>query len=432
MLLQIIGEFSSKNRSVGLVILDFLLLLRYSWTVASQEICVIIPTYMAGDLLLAAVTSVRDAALGSEIDVKIIVIDNSPNKNDEFIASEVEIYSSLPSNPGFGAASNQGLFLGNISFASSWYLILNPDAVIDVEFFTNLANSPYFELEGYPNPIIPLICFDEPVLRLIDPKANQLGIQGFQILDPLDSFCVFDKRGEPLYFTNSSIKTVPAGGHLCLKEADSVPKELVLRSTSSGISPSESDFQILQLFRENFAEDLIVQNAGSEIYSHFSAGDLMTGWLASGVSKYSGGPRRAWCGAGVLIPRTYLEKNGGFNERFFLYFEDTEFSYRGILAENLPVLCPNLIVKHKHSALTGKNSLSRSKSIWRSRAVFVSLTSGKSYALTFIAAMTARAIFSLLRRRTTLKHFLKFLFPEIIESVIGFLKSVLPQPDRRS
>lgn len=386
---------------------------------------------MAGDLLLDAVTSVRDAALWSEIDVKIIVIDNSPDKSDEFIASVVEIYYSLPSNPGFGAASNQGLFLGNKSFASSWYLILNPDAVIEAEFFTNLANSPHFDLKGSPNPIIPLICFDEPVLRLIDPKAIQLGMQGFQILDPLDSFCVFDKKGEPNYFTNSSIKIVPAGGHLCLKEAGKIPKELVLRSTSLGLTSSESDFQILKLSRENFTEDLVVQNAGSEIYSHFSAGDLKTGWLASGVSRYSGGPRRAWCGAGVLIPRMYLEKNGGFNERFFLYFEDTEFSYRGILAENLPVLCPNLIVKHRHSALTGKNSLSRSKSIWRSRAAFVSLTSGKAYALTFIAGISARSIILLLRRRTTLRYFFKFLLPEIIQSVIGFLNSVLPQQDGR-
>jgi GT2 family glycosyltransferase len=400
--------------------------------VSSKEISVIIPTYMAGDLLLEAVKSVRDAALESKINVKIIVIDNSPEKSDQFIGSEVDIYHSLPTNPGFGAALNQGFFLSNKSYESSWFLILNPDAKIDEAFFKNLTNTAEFQREGSKNPISPLICFDEPVLRLVDPKVIQLNLEGFQIFDPEDSFSVFDKKGEPIHFTNSGVKKVPSQGHLCLKETDCIPNELILRHLSLERTSGEIDLEILKLSRESFAEDFIVQNAGSEIYSNFSAGDLMTGWLASAVSGYNGGPRRAWCGAGVLIPRIYLDINGAFDERFFLYYEDTEFSYRGILAETLPILCPNLIVRHKHSALTGKNSYSRSKAIWRSRATFVSLTSGKSYGLALIALISLRAIFSLLRRQTTFRHFLKFLLPEIIESVIGFLKSILPEPNRRS
>jgi len=391
---------------------------------------VIIPTYMAGDLLLDAVKSVRDAALESEINVKIIVIDNSPEKSDRFIGSEVDIYHSLPTNPGFGVALNQGFFLSNKSYESSWFLILNPDAKIDDSFFKNLTNTAEFQREGSKNPIIPLICFDEPVLRLVDPKVIQLNDEGFQIFDPDDSFCVFDKTGEPIHLTNSGVKKVPRQGHLCLKETDCIPNELILRYMSLERTSGEIDSEILKLSRDSFTQDFIVQNAGSEIYSNFSAGDLMTGWLASAVSRYNGGPRRAWCGAGVLIPRIYLDTNGAFDERFFLYYEDTEFSYRGILAETLPILCPNLIVKHKHSALTGKNNYSRSKSIWRSRAAFVSLTSGKAYTMTLIAALGARSFFSLVRRRTTFRHFLKFLLPEVIQSLIGFVQSTLPKPKR--
>jgi GT2 family glycosyltransferase len=385
---------------------------------------------MAGELLLDAVKSVRRAALGSGINVKIIVIDNSPERSDRFIKSEVEIYHSLPTNPGFGAALNKGFFLSNKSYESSWFLILNPDAKIDETFFKNLRDIPDFQIEGSRNPIIPLICFDEPVLRLVDPKVVKLNLEGFQLLDPEDSFCVFDKTGEPIYFTNSGRKKVPSQGHLCLKETDCIPNELILKYMSLQRTSGESDFEILKLSRESFTEDFIVQNAGSEIYSNFSAGDLMTGWLASGVSRYCGGPRRAWCGAGVLIPRIYLDNNGSFDERFFLYYEDTEFSYRGILSETLPILFPRLIVKHKHSALTGKNNHSRSKSIWRSRAAFVSLTSGKAYALTLIAALLARYFFLLVRRRTTWRHFLKFFLPEVVQSLIGFVQSILPKPKR--
>lgn len=397
---------------------------------SSKKISVIIPTYMAGDLLLDAVKSVKEAAVGSSIDIKIIVIDNSPDKDDQFIASEVAIYSSLPSNPGFGAASNHGLFLSNKFFESTWYFILNPDARIDETFFSILTKVPEFNQEECTNPIIPLICFDEPVLRLVDPRIIKLSLEGFQIVDPSDSFCVFDRKGEPVHFFDSSVKTIPVGGHLCLKETVEVPRELIVISTLLGTTVGQSDFEILELLSGNFAEDFLVQNAGSEIHSHFSAGDLMTGWLASVVSKSGGGPRRAWCGAGVLIPQLYLEKNGSFDERFFLYYEDTELSYRGILNETLPVLYPNLIIKHKHSALTGKNSLSRSKSIWRSRSAFVSLTSGHSYSIILIGYLLARSFNSLIRGRVTLRHFHKFLLPEVLQSLVGFSKSILPKPNR--
>jgi GT2 family glycosyltransferase len=266
----------------------------------------------------------------------------------------------------------------------------------------------------------------------VDPKVIQQNLEGFQIFDPEDSFCVFDKTGEPIHFTTSGLKKVPSRGHLCLKDTEYIPNELILRYMSLEGNPGKTDLEILKLSRDSFTQDFIVQNAGSEIYSNFSAGDLMTGWLASAVSRYNGGPRRAWCGAGVLIPRIYLDSNGAFDERFFLYYEDTEFSYRGILAETLPILCPNLIVKHKHSALTGKNTYSRSKAIWRSRAAFVSLTSGKAYAITLIAAVVVRSFFSLVRRRTTFRHFLKFLLPEVVQSLLGFVQSILPKPKRGS
>ena len=37
----------------------------------------------------------------------------------------------------------------------------------------------------------------------------------------------------------------------------------------------------------------------------------------------------AWCGGGVLLRPRYLADVGLFDERFFLYYEDTDLSWRG-------------------------------------------------------------------------------------------------------
>ena len=48
----------------------------------------------------------------------------------------------------------------------------------------------------------------------------------------------------------------------------------------------------------------------------------------------------AWCGGAVLLRPTYLDEVGLFDERLFLYYEDTDLSWRGQLAAGATRTCP--------------------------------------------------------------------------------------------
>lgn len=63
-----------------------------------------------------------------------------------------------------------------------------------------------------------------------------------------------------------------------------------------------------------------------------------------------------WSGAAVLIRRRFLEDVGLFDERFFLYYEDTELSWRGRLHGWRYRLVPESVVRHEHSATVGARS----------------------------------------------------------------------------
>ncbi len=58
----------------------------------------------------------------------------------------------------------------------------------------------------------------------------------------------------------------------------------------------------------------------------------------------------AWCGAAVLLSRRYLDAVGTFDERYFLYYEDFDLSWRGRAQGWRYVYVPGPAVRHVHSA----------------------------------------------------------------------------------
>jgi hypothetical protein len=58
----------------------------------------------------------------------------------------------------------------------------------------------------------------------------------------------------------------------------------------------------------------------------------------------------AWCGAAVLLRPTYLADVGLFDQRLFLYYEDTDLSWRGQLRGWKYRYVPSSRVRHLHSA----------------------------------------------------------------------------------
>ncbi len=92
----------------------------------------------------------------------------------------------------------------------------------------------------------------------------------------------------------------------------------------------------------------VINNVGSALYPNGFGGDR--GFLERDSGQY-GQPADvfAWCGGAVLLRREYLDEVGLFDEDFFLYYEDTDLSWRGRLAGWDYRYVPESIVRHRHA-----------------------------------------------------------------------------------
>jgi N-acetylglucosaminyl-diphospho-decaprenol L-rhamnosyltransferase len=91
------------------------------------------------------------------------------------------------------------------------------------------------------------------------------------------------------------------------------------------------------------AGDGYLRAGGAYKHGHGAAGD------AAGATREVFGA----CGAGFMIARDFFERLGGFDERFFMVYEDVDLSYRARLAGARCYLAADAIVRHAGSATLG-------------------------------------------------------------------------------
>ncbi|MEX2289325.1 MAG: glycosyltransferase family 2 protein [Mycobacteriales bacterium] len=115
----------------------------------------------------------------------------------------------------------------------------------------------------------------------------------------------------------------------------------------------------------------VVQNAGSVIGPH-----------GTGINRGYHRPRGpefdaavdvpAWCGAGVLLRGDYLRRVGLLDPRWFLYYEDTDLAWRGLLRGWRYRYVPQARVRHAHSTTIGHGSARYDVQHHRNRLLTVS------------------------------------------------------------
>ena len=96
----------------------------------------------------------------------------------------------------------------------------------------------------------------------------------------------------------------------------------------------------------------VINSAGGELLADGSAADR-------GVHQRDEGQfdrpaeLAAWSGGAVLLRPAYLADVGLFDERFFLYYEDTDLSARGRARGWRYGFVPTSVVRHRHAASSG-------------------------------------------------------------------------------
>ena len=99
----------------------------------------------------------------------------------------------------------------------------------------------------------------------------------------------------------------------------------------------------------------LVNNAGCEVLANGYTRDRAMG-VVYDPDSFEPIDVFAWSGGAVLLRREYLEDVGLFDERFFLYYEDIDLSWRGRLRGWRYRLVPASIVHHHHAATVGVGS----------------------------------------------------------------------------
>ncbi|NIZ14248.1 glycosyltransferase family 2 protein [Phaeobacter sp. HF9A] len=104
-------------------------------------------------------------------------------------------------------------------------------------------------------------------------------------------------------------------------------------------------------------------------------------------------------GASLMIRREVIEDVGGFDETFFLYFEETELCHRAARAGWRTHYVPQSTIAHVGSASTGMKGWARTPDYWfDSRLHYFIQTRGRLYAIgATLARLAGGAIYALRR-----------------------------------
>ncbi|MFW8595358.1 glycosyltransferase family 2 protein [Cribrihabitans neustonicus] len=134
-------------------------------------------------------------------------------------------------------------------------------------------------------------------------------------------------------------------------------------------------------------------------------------------------------GASLMIRREVIEAVGGFDESFFLYFEETDLCRRAARAGWRTHYVPESEVAHVGSASTGMKGWARTPGYWfDSRLHYFVKTHGRAYAAAATLAQIAGGLIYRLRRLVEKKpqadppHFLRDLCLHSLRAVFAHRK----------
>ena len=99
----------------------------------------------------------------------------------------------------------------------------------------------------------------------------------------------------------------------------------------------------------------VINNVGSRLVLGGYGGDR--GFLEPDRGQYAASEEVfAWCGGAVLLSARYLREVGIFDDRYFMYYEDTDLAWRGRLAGWRYRYVPESVVRHEHAASSKEGS----------------------------------------------------------------------------
>jgi len=345
------------------------------------QVGVVVVNYNGGDLTLRCLRSV----LGSDWPagaLRVVLVDNGSHD-----AAAARVRRELPTvevidpgrNLGFAGGCNVGLQqLAGVEYVA----LLNNDAHVDPAWLQPLVDA--LESDPTVGAACPKILFDDSFVEVsvrpagppepVTADRRSLGVAlggvrtdgaepcpAAQLVSGFWGTERLPPHGEPFRWTNGeglirvatradgtlptcSLRMWANRAHTVVVTSGDETEEIMV-----GPEPAWFDVRLAGSPVD------IVNNAGSALVAGGYGADR--GYQERDAGQYESTDEVfAWCGAAVLLSRRYLEAVGTFAERFFLYYEDFDLSWRGRAQGWRYLFVPGPPVRHVHSASTVEGS----------------------------------------------------------------------------
>lgn len=117
-------------------------------------------------------------------------------------------------------------------------------------------------------------------------------------------------------------------------------------------------------------KESLIQNAGSDVNDWNDGFDI--GFCQPDSDKFNHEYEiKSGCGASIMMRKEDFLKIGGFDERFFMYYEDTDLSFRMRKFGKKLIYCPSSIVRHIHTGSTTEWSEFFTYQVIRNKLLFI-------------------------------------------------------------
>lgn len=310
--------------------------------------------------------------------LEVVVVDNaSTDESLSTLASDSRLtIIELDRNTGFGANNEALSDLDKVD----WVALVNPDAFVPPGFAMELTAAFDSPTVGA---VAPKIVFDDlhHTVRLTNNPQQNVRLTALEV-GGVDVFSrchvvgdgaarIATSTGAEWHLGESCELLVPClsqdasgaapGGKESTNSATLFLKspETTTVNVQEGIHPaipaSASPSTTATTVPLHDSPTQYIQNAGSWVNSNGVGGNRGffepdNGQLDEANDVF------AWCGAAVMMRADYLTDVGLFDPSFFLYYEDTDLSWRGQLRGWTYWYEPSVVVRHRHSASTGQGS----------------------------------------------------------------------------
>jgi GT2 family glycosyltransferase len=324
---------------------------------AGRRLRAVVVNYNGGDEVLGCLRALLASDWPSDC-LEVVLIDNgSVDGSDARIEAELPAVRVVrsPGNLGYPAINQVTSDLTGVDLVA----IVNPDTVVAPDCLRLLAaaldedsrvgaacplilldgvyREVRFDLDGASRASLDLLAVDADRWHLTGPKVRRRWHRGV-------AWTVGD---------GSVLRTT--ADRVSLRLRAQRPGRLVLTSGAERVEVAVGRRPIDVSIGVGGTAIEIVQNAGSVIGPHGVG--LNRGYHQPDGSSFEVPVDvPAWCGAAVLLRSAYLQDVGLLDPRWFLYYEDTDLSWRGLLRGWRYRYVPAARVSHAHSTTIGHGS----------------------------------------------------------------------------